>query len=61
MLLQHNQLKLTQAVQLTIIEKGQNLPYAEINLREKGSTDKQVLHFKAFNGSHRSSGFKVKA
>ena len=30
-----NQLKVTQAVQLTISEKGQNLPYAEINLREK--------------------------
>ncbi|EHU1705014.1 DUF4198 domain-containing protein [Acinetobacter baumannii] len=42
-----NQLKVTQAVQLTISEKGQNLPYAEINLREKGATDKQVLHFKA--------------
>ncbi|MFV5361626.1 DUF4198 domain-containing protein [Acinetobacter oleivorans] len=42
-----NQIKAAQPVKLAITEKGQPLAYAEVNLREKGATDKQVQQFKA--------------
>ena len=42
-----NQIKTAQPVKLTITEKGQPLAYAEVNLREKGATDKQAQQFKA--------------
>lgn len=42
-----NQIKAAQPVKLSITGKGQPLAYAEVNLREKGTTDKQVQQFKA--------------
>ncbi|WP_446090088.1 DUF4198 domain-containing protein [Acinetobacter sp. 1124_18A] len=44
-----NQIKAAQPVKLAITEKGKLLAYAEVNLREKGATDKQVQPFKADN------------
>ncbi|WP_214286964.1 DUF4198 domain-containing protein [Acinetobacter pittii] len=42
-----NQIKAAQPVKLIITEKGQPLAYAEVNLREKGATNKQAQQFKA--------------
>ncbi|KHN66960.1 signal peptide protein [Acinetobacter oleivorans] len=44
-----NLIKAAQSIKLTITEKGQPLAYAEVNLREKGATDKQAQPFKADN------------
>jgi len=42
-----NQIQAAQPVKLTISEKGKSLVNAEVNLREKGATDKQAQQFKA--------------
>lgn len=42
-----NAIRVAQPVKLTISEKGTSFANAEINLREKGATDKQVQQFKA--------------
>lgn len=42
-----NQIQAAQPIKLTISEKGKSLANAEVNLREKGATDKQAQQFKA--------------